>query len=92
MGPWEFEAFLGPTAAYCTPPTCTRDWQGRIVTSAIYIPAGELCPATLTSLKKGEGGTDLPYPRALTLHAGIQRLPFPYTLPQLCSTVEGKLC
>lgn len=46
---------LGPTAAYCTPPTCTRDWQGRIVTSAIYIPAGELCPATLTSLKEGEG-------------------------------------
>lgn len=55
MGAWEFEAFLGPTAAYCTPPTCTRDWQGRIVTSVIYIPAGELCPATLSSLKEGEG-------------------------------------
>lgn len=55
LGAWEFEAFLGPTAAYCTPPNCTRDWRGRIVTSVIYIPAGELCPATLSSLKEGAG-------------------------------------
>lgn len=59
MGTWEFEAFLGPTAAYCIPPTCTRDWQGRIVTSVIYIPAGRLCPTTLTSLKEGEVGDGL---------------------------------
>lgn len=42
-------------------PPAQGDWQGRIVTSVIYIPAGELCPATLTSLKEGEGGgTDSP--------------------------------
>lgn len=29
MGTWEFEAFLGPTAAYYTPPTCTRGLAGQ---------------------------------------------------------------
>lgn len=63
VGTWECEVFLPcpppPTAAYRTTP-CTGDCQGRIVTSVIYIPARELCPASLTSLEEDKGIMDSP--------------------------------
>lgn len=55
MGRWETEAVLAPIAAYYTPYRLHVGWTGLVVPSAVYLPAGELWPAS-RSPPEGDGG------------------------------------
>lgn len=56
MGPWETEAVLVPIAAYYTPYRLHIGWTGLVVPSAVYLPAGELWPASRCP-PEGDRGT-----------------------------------